>query len=881
MNQNALSRSDATRTVEAAFLRHKRGELEPAAAVYRRVLDAYPDHAAALHYLGLIAQQTGNSLDAARLLRRSIEIDPNDPRAHNHLGQIYVALDDKRVAAECFERALTIDPNHVDSLNNLANVLQTRDLDQAIALYRRAVELRPDAAFAHYNLAKALNEDNAFDEAQALYERVIEIDPRHQQARFNLGVLLEQKGRFQEAIGQYLEVQRLRPKHVSSLANLVAARDYQPDTELIARAEEIAAGHVSSDEDRIKLHRGLGKHYDRVEEYERAFRHFERAKALMRARTAPFDISKVSDAMSRLVNTFDRQLFAPESPRGSLSRRPIFIVGLPRSGTTLTEQILASHPAVFGAGEVQEMPIIVKSLRPEYPDSVATMDEATLTDLAERYLAALDSLGGVGAERVTDKLPLNTLHLGLIAKLFPQATIVHVRRDPLDVAISSFIELFEFEHDYTTRFDDFGGFYLEHQRLMDHWRAVLPIPLFELRYEDLIDNTESVARTLITHCGLKWDPTCMRFQDAERTIRTPSRWQVRQPIYASSVGRWRNYAGHMQALVDLMKSSSKPHAEHLSAHSNVIAGRTAGAAELSSSSSAAASQVPGAKCTTALPLLPCPLRRPVFIVSAPRSGSTLLFETIAASNQICTVGDEAHWLVEDYAVLQPGAGGVDSNRLTDQHGTDAMREGMVDKILLRLINNLGEPEPADGKRVFVEKTPKNSLRIPFFTQLFPTARFLFLWRDPRENVSSIMQAWRAGQWQTYRQLDGWNGPWSLLLPPGWQQLSGRSLEEVAAYQWECTNRIILDDLAKLPRDRWCALSYGDLVANPTSAMQRVMRFAELEMDAGLAQRLAAPLPQSRYTHTVPAPEKWRINQGAIERVLPGLEPMWRRLRSTT
>ena len=189
-------------------------------------------------------------------------------------------------------------------------------------------------------------------------------------------------------------------------------------------------------------------------------------------------------------------------------------------------------------------------------------------------------------------------------------------------------------------------------------------------------------------------------------------------------------------------------------------------------------------------------------------------------------------LVEDHAALQQGAAEVDSNRLTKHHATDSIRE-MVDKILLRLVNNLGEPEPPESELIFVEKTPKNSLRIPFFTHLFPSARFLFLWRDPRENVSSIMEAWRAGRWRTYRHLAGWNGPWSLLLPPSWQQLRGKSLEEVAAYQWECTNRIILDDLAKLPRERWCALSYSDLVANPISAIQRVMRFAEPEMDAGV------------------------------------------------
>ena len=273
------------------------------------------------------------------------------------------------------------------------------------------------------------------------------------------------------------------------------------------------------------------------------------------------------------------------------------------------------------------------------------------------------------------------------------------------------------------------------------------------------------------------------------------------------------------------------------------------------------------------------LREPVFIVAAPRSGSTLVFETLSVTPQLWTVAGEAHWLVESIPELRPGAPGVDSNRLTAAHCSDAVARRIEDELLENLRDPEGRALPAGLHDVRVlEKTPKNALRIPFFAKLFPDARFVFLWRDPRENVASIIEAWRSGKWTTYRELDGWDGPWSLLLPPGWQRLRGKPLEEVAAYQWDAANRTVLDDLASLPRDRWASLSYAELLANPRGAAQRLCGFAGIEFDASLAARVAGALPLSRYTQAAPDPEKWRRHEAEILRVLPSIEPTWRRLQ---
>ncbi len=269
---------------------------------------------------------------------------------------------------------------------------------------------------------------------------------------------------------------------------------------------------------------------------------------------------------------------------------------------------------------------------------------------------------------------------------------------------------------------------------------------------------------------------------------------------------------------------------------------------------------------------------PVFIVAAPRSGSTLLFETLATHAAIATLGGEAHWLVENLPELRPGATGVDSNRLTAAAATDSTAQQIRASVLERLQNADGAP-PDGTACIFLEKTPKNSLRIPFLKRVFPDARFVFLWREPQGNLASIIEAWRAGRWRPDPELAGWDGPWSLLLPPQWQLLRGRPAEEIAAWQWATTNRIVLDDLAALPRADWTSVRYDELVAAPAGTIARVCRFMGLDVDAALTQRLAAGLPHSRYTLAPPAAEKWRAHEAALARVLPAVETTRLRLEA--
>ena len=270
------------------------------------------------------------------------------------------------------------------------------------------------------------------------------------------------------------------------------------------------------------------------------------------------------------------------------------------------------------------------------------------------------------------------------------------------------------------------------------------------------------------------------------------------------------------------------------------------------------------------PFRPPVLERPIVILSAPRAGSTLLFETLAQAAGVYTIGGESHQLIESIAALRPGRGVARSNRLTRSDATTAIVTELRQRFAGRIHDRDGQA-PGSGARVrLLEKTPKNALRVPFLLEVFPDAQFIFLHREPRANLSSMMQAWRAKGWVTYRQLPGWPGPWSLLLPPGYERLQGRPLEEIVAFQWRVANETILDDLADLPRERWTSLRYEDLVGDPRAEIAKLLDFTGLAMDARLEDYLSKPLPLSKHTQTKPDPDKWKQNAAEIERVMPSL-----------
>lgn len=259
--------------------------------------------------------------------------------------------------------------------------------------------------------------------------------------------------------------------------------------------------------------------------------------------------------------------------------------------------------------------------------------------------------------------------------------------------------------------------------------------------------------------------------------------------------------------------------------------------------------------------------RPVIVVSTPRSGSTLLFETLAKAPGLHTIGRESHQAIEGLRPLNPSANGFHSNRLGSADATPAVIEAIHRNFAQQLRDREGRPPPQGSPVRLLEKTPKNALRIPFLRAVFPDARFIYLYRDPRSAMASMMEAWHSGRFVTYPDLPGWQGlPWSLLLVPGWRDLIGRPLEEIVAAQWQATTMALVEDLRQLPPGRVTCVRYDTLIAQPQAEVERLCRFMQLDWDLVLAD-----LPLSRYTVTPPDPSKWRRYETEIQRVLPQVQ----------
>ncbi len=529
------------------------GRLAEAEGLYREVLRQAPDHPAALQYLAWIANRAGRAEEAIALIRRSLEHTPRDPVAQSNLGNILREQGRLPEAIEAYRAAIRLRPDYVNAHYNLGITLRdNRDHERAARHFRRAIDLAPRDAVLWDGLGTALGGLRQLDEAKRAFETAIRLDPAYAEAYSQLGVLSMVLGKQDEARAYFDKVLELEPEHANTHLMRSRLREFEADDEgELARMEAMLERAGDDEEALISLHFGLGKMYDDIGEVDKAFAHFESANRL-RSRTANFDVDGLADEVARTIATFTPERTCRRRPTAKGSDLPVFIVGMPRSGTTLVEQIIASHPSAAGAGELRDIDDLTKVLAKEtgrpYPECVEDLTPGLADTLAARYLARLRAVGP-GAVRVTDKALSHAFHLGFIALLFPDARIVVCNRDPLDVGLSLFFQKFvpgtlEFSYDLGS----IGVYCREHRRLMRHWREVLPLELHEVSYEDLVANQERVSRGIIEYCGLPWDDRCLSFFETERAVHTASHWQVRQPIYRSSVGRAARYSSHLDAL---------------------------------------------------------------------------------------------------------------------------------------------------------------------------------------------------------------------------------------------------------------------------------------------------------------------------------------------
>jgi tetratricopeptide (TPR) repeat protein len=424
-------------------------------------------------------------------------------------------------------------------------------LRDAEAACRRALVSAPENAEAHRLLGTVLRLQGRGVDAVAVLRRAVALDPQSAKAFLHLAISLAEVGRLSEALDADRRAIALRPQYPGALAHLARLKRFAPGDPDLAALEAADNDHLD-EVDRTILLFALAKAFEDTGEFDRAFGYMKRANDLKR-RSVDYRSEQRLAELRRIETVFDRDLLRRFAGAGCGSEVPILITGMPRSGTTLVEQILASHPAVFGAGELphlHQLSTVVPLLdehRTPFPEGVANLTAEDLAHLGHGYVARLRQLDP-GAERVCDKQPLNFRHLGLAQLIVPNATLIHCVRDPLDTCLSCYSLNFG-AVDFAYDLSELGEYYRAYLELMAHWRSVLPPgALLDVRYESLIADFEKEARRIVAHCGLPWDDACLSFYDAARQVNTASFAQVRQPIYTDSLARWRRYEKHLAPL---------------------------------------------------------------------------------------------------------------------------------------------------------------------------------------------------------------------------------------------------------------------------------------------------------------------------------------------
>jgi tetratricopeptide (TPR) repeat protein len=561
------------------------GRHEAAIAALTPIVERWPNAGPARFCLGNALHAAGRLPEAAAELRRAIELQPHFAGAHSNLGLVLDEMGDREGAIRAYERALLIEPDQAEARANLGTaLLHTGKYDDAVLHLRRAVALRPRLADNHYFLGVALQRRDAHAEAARCFRAAIAVKPHFAEAHCYLGAALVSQdkvaealpcyeaavadkpdllagwiglgsaqralGRFHDAIRSYERALSIDPDSGFAHRALATCRQAEGEEAELDRLHRILANPAGNAEDRGSAGLAIAKIYDDAGRYDQAFAAASEGNALLRAAQhaagVDYDHAALCAHHDALMCIFTGATLRATIDWGNPSELPVFIVGYFRSGTTLVEQICASHSQVFGAGELYDIRQIVTELQHHTP-SPQHWSPHIFRSYADRYLQRLKGLAP-GSLRVVDKMPDNLFLLGQIATMFPRARVIFCHRDGRDAALSVFFQHFARDVAFSTDLADAGRRWRECERMAAHWSDALPLPVHHVQYETLVGDFENEAKRLIAFLGLAWEPGCLEFFKTERAVRTASTWQVRQPLYSSSVGRWRNYARHLASL---------------------------------------------------------------------------------------------------------------------------------------------------------------------------------------------------------------------------------------------------------------------------------------------------------------------------------------------
>lgn len=534
---------------------HQRGEFAAAETLYRRVLAEQPGHLGSLQLLGVAAYQQARPDLAVQLIRRAVQAAPDIALYHGNLAPALLDLGDYGGSWNSALRAVILDPGEADGCINLCHAAnELGHFEDAERWGLRGLAMTPASTTGMAALGTTLHRTGRSQDALALLRRAIVLGPGNPKAHHNYGLIQMDLGA-KTAKHAFIRSLTIAPDRIRFLGNLADLHKFRPDDpwtgqllSLASKADTLPLGS------RIDFHFTFAKMLGDLDRQEEGFRHQLAANHLKRQSVA-YDETASLRLFERVETIFGADFLRRWSGSGDPSRRPIFIVGLPRSGTTLIEQILASHSAVLGAGELRAFAAAQAARQTgDYPDMATHLDADGFSRLGRDYLSRLPSAPSPEIDRVTDKMPGNLLYAGLIHLALPNAKILLVRRDPVDVALSCFSKQFAGALNYTYDLAELGRYVAASLHLMDHWERLLPKDaLLTVRYEAVVETVEEQARRMLEFCGLPWEEAVLDFHRTQRTVRTASVNQVRRPLYKSSIGRWRPDAATLAPLTTALQ----------------------------------------------------------------------------------------------------------------------------------------------------------------------------------------------------------------------------------------------------------------------------------------------------------------------------------------
>lgn len=531
---------------------------EKAIEYYQQAISLKPDYVEAIYNMGLSHQKLNQFDKAIECYNQALKLNPNIAEAENNLGLICVEQNKSDIGLKHYLKALQINPGYKEAQLNIGSLYNKVGMfKEAIDAYKKATEIDNNFVDAYYNLGCVYSERDDAEKAISYFQKAIELNPQHAPAYKNLANVYKDFGNFEQAENSLRTALQINPAFIEAYRELASIKKFSdindPDLERMLTLNELK--ELSTEQ---KMHMGfaLAKVYEDLKDYDQSFNFLNQANTNRRI-LFPYSQEQTDETFRKIESKLTASFIKKHKDQGNQDPSPIFILGMPRSGSSLIEQILSSHPQVFGAGELNyvakltnEMWSTPKML--DYPECILDLSSDDVSEFAEKYLSMIRELNS-DSTYIVDKMPHNFFYVGLIDIAFPNAKIIHSIRNPMDSCLSMYKTGFHDGHPYTDNLNDLGHYYNHYLRLMKHWKSIFGDRIYDCVYEDVVADTESQTRKLLDYCGLDWDENCLEFYKTKRRVHTASATQVRQGIYKKAVKGWLRFETQLQPLKDIIK----------------------------------------------------------------------------------------------------------------------------------------------------------------------------------------------------------------------------------------------------------------------------------------------------------------------------------------